>query len=563
MPTPEPTRKTYDYIVVGSGAGGAPLAARLAQAGKRVLVIEAGSNHTACGPLDPGNEISRVPLLHAASTEHEALSWRFFVDHYERLKDGRLPESLPEDPKWHHAEPDKGENETHEGIFYPRAAGLGGCTIHNAMITICGPDSDWDDLADYLGDDSWRANRMRPYFQKLEHNDYLPVPDLTFRTGLHRVLQYVWRMFLWLIGRTPDITGGKHGFHGWLHTSFTDLEIGLRDRQLVKMLKAALWQSKLAGLDRAWTLVGTLLRGRFWQSLDPNHSETQAFSPEGVSLIPVAVHGQGTTIHQNSATPYVMRGRRSSPRELLLETLAAYPDKLEIWTDCLVTRLLFEEDENPVGEARREVQPPQEGGKEDKPPPRVVGVELRRGARLYKAHVRPSSDEGVKDRAYVHEHGEVILCGGTFNTPQLLMLSGIGDPGLLAQVRDAKDTSKKGIPCRVPLSGVGKNLQDRYEVSLVSEMAFDFTLLDGATFTLPEDPLRPDPPLRRWRNEGTGLYTSNGAVLGIFKRSRPELPKPDLFLFGIPSDFRGVRGRIFEAAAAQPVHLGDPQVPLA
>ena len=518
-----PDQDGFDYIIVGSGAGGAPLAARLAQKGKgvRVLVIEAGANHTSRGPLDSGNEISRVPLLHAASTEHEDLSWRFFVDHYKREADGRLPDGIPEDPKWHTPDPSKKENSTHEGIFYPRAAGIGGCTVHNAMITIAGPDSDWDDLADFLGDDSWRSKRMRAYFQRLEHNDYLDTPNTTTRSALGWGLDYVRNGFRWLVGLRPDLTGGQHGFGGWLHTSVTDLSIGLYDKQLVKMLKAALWQSKLSGMDRAWSFVSSFLTGRIRQALDPNHAETQANSPEGVTLIPLAVYGQGTTIHQNSATPYAMRGRRSSPRELLLETLASYPENLVIWTDCLVTKVLLEDVDEGIANIR------------------AVGVELRRGANLYRAHVNPSDSEGELQTVRVRRGGEVILAGGTFNTPQLLMLSGIGDREQLKNVPDPNNSEQKGIPSRVHLPGVGKNLHDRYEVSVVSQMKSDFSLLDDATFQLPAEGQEPDRHLRRWREEGTGLYTSNGAVLGIFKRSRPELPKPDLFLFGIPSQFKG------------------------
>ncbi len=53
---------------------------------------------------------------------------------------------------------------------------------------------------------------------------------------------------------------------------------------------------------------------------------------------------------------------------------------------------------------------------------------------------------------------EVILAGGVINTPQLLMLSGIGDPDDLAQ---------HGIAVRAPLRGVGKNLQDHVSVILI------------------------------------------------------------------------------------------------
>ena len=52
---------------------------------------------------------------------------------------------------------------------------------------------------------------------------------------------------------------------------------------------------------------------------------------------------------------------------------------------------------------------------------------------------------------------EVILCGGAFNSPQLLMLSGIGDPGELKQ---------HGVEVRHALPGVGKNLQDHLDLVL-------------------------------------------------------------------------------------------------
>ena len=64
-------------------------------------------------------------------------------------------------------------------------------------------------------------------------------------------------------------------------------------------------------------------------------------------------------------------------------------------------------------------------------------------------------------------------------------------------------------------------------------------MLDGARFKLPDGATPPDRHLKEWRAEGTGLYTSNGSVLGIFKRSHPDLEQPDLFIFGLPAAFRG------------------------
>ena len=517
----------FDYIIVGSGAGGAPLAARLVlnDPRVRVLVLEAGASHTATDT--PAREVSLVPGFHGLSTEHPALSWEFFVKHYTNPPTGV-------DPKAH---PRGGDPPGREGIFYPRSSGIGGCTVHNALITIAGPDADWEDLADFLGDDTWRADVMRGYFERLERNEYLrppsPVPAGWWRRQ--------WDNLRWIFGFPPDYARGKHGFQGWLHTSFTDFKLGLADRQLKAVLGGALVQARRVGLDRGWTMVRRFLRGDVFESLDPNHAETQANSPEGVVSVPLAVCGKRTTIHQNAETPFVMRGRRSSPREFLLEAQKKHPDRLEIWTDTLVTRVLFETD--PAGG-----------------PPRAIGVEFQKGARLYNATKRysgpaePTPPDGPLDRVFVKPHGEVVLAGGSFNTPQLLMLSGIGDAGhleevagkdhdpLLCTLRDSRSApvpDRDGRAMRINLPGVGCNLQDRYEVSLIAEMRQDFSILSGATFTLPGGGSGPDRHLQEWRTTGTGLYTSNGAVLGIFRRSTPDLDQPDLFIFGVPLPFRG------------------------
>ncbi len=513
----------FDYIIVGSGAGGGPLAARLALNGFRVLLIEAGSSGTAVSPPAASPEVSLVPAFSAVASEDPELSWEFFVKHYDVPPAGQ-------DPKWHM--PGPGQDASREGIFYPRASALGGCTIHNAMITIAGPDSDWDNLADYLDDDSWRSERMRPYFERLERNDYIGKPTPIPTTVWGRIRDSI----KWLFGFDADYTGGKHGFAGWLRTCVTDLEIGLSDSQLIKMIKAALLQSSLAGLERANTLVKDIFRGNIQRDLDPNHALTQARHPEGVVLIPTAICGKSTPIQLDPARPDVRRGRRSSPRELLIEVRQAHPDKLVIMTECLVTRVLFENAETP----------------------RAVGVELLRGARLYRADQAPSSEPGTQERVFVKRGGEVILSGGSFNTPQILMLSGIGEGGQLASIADAAGDPElcclrdgdsgvirdgDGRPRRVHRPGVGRNLQDRYEVTLISEMKEDFSLLKGATFNLPDPTTnaQPDPPLKEWGEKGTGLYSTNGAVLGIFKRSKPDLAQPDLFIFGVPIPFPGYK----------------------
>ena len=75
-PTPGgqgPYLTDYDYIVVGSGPGGAPLAARLGLAGNKVLVIEAGSD------VSPTDWNITVPLFNSKASEDPLISWDFYV----------------------------------------------------------------------------------------------------------------------------------------------------------------------------------------------------------------------------------------------------------------------------------------------------------------------------------------------------------------------------------------------------------------------------------------------------------------------------------------------------
>ncbi|HSQ57290.1 MAG TPA: NAD(P)-binding protein, partial [Gemmata sp.] len=86
-----PETTPIDFIVVGAGAGGAPLAARLVERGYTVLVTEMGPERPA-PPQDAAVftvngkpvtvENTEVPLLHGETTEDERHSLRFFVEHF-------------------------------------------------------------------------------------------------------------------------------------------------------------------------------------------------------------------------------------------------------------------------------------------------------------------------------------------------------------------------------------------------------------------------------------------------------------------------------------------------
>jgi len=523
----DPLTTPIDYIVVGSGAGGAPLAARLARAGMRVLVLEAGVDPGA--PLVPRYTVRAVrreaenerliyscPGLHAASTEpdlHDApdparTCWSFWVRHYPsqaiQARDSKAREDC--------------HNPGEKAVLYPRASALGGCTAHHAMISVYGTDYDWHSIADLTGDDSWAPGRMRAIYERIERA----------RTGvlLGRLLRY-WDWFMQKLdpGRDASV---QRGSRGWLNVQLSDPKLAMGDGALFKMVARTMIE--VEGLDKAgalWRAARLLISGRLFQDLDLNDPDTMRTRPEGVAMVPLAVSPGGV---------------RRGPREWLLETRRLLIEEREkradadpflgavlIATDIFVRRVVFE------------------SGVEGKPP-RAIGVEFSRGRHLYDPG-KQVSESLDPEKYYCYARREILLCGGAFNTPQILMLSGIGDR---EHLRASGVEGMAGIGGNlhtnlfVDLPGVGENLRDRYEISVISEMAEDFSMLDGVKF----DPnATDDPALNNWKAEQTqkprsGLYTTNGAALAILKRSEPRGSKPkdlppDLLLLGFPAAFRG------------------------
>jgi choline dehydrogenase len=430
----------WDYVIVGSGAGGGTLAARLAESGMRVFLLEAGGDVRASDAARLPDDYE-VPGFHAFACENAAMSWNFHVRHFaDETQQAR-------DPKYDAAR---------RGVFYPRAAALGGCTVHNAMIFMPPHDSDWEHIAQLTGDSSWQASRMRRHVQQVEDCHYQPI----------------WRA---LRGLGIDPTG--HGWGGWLRTEKAIPLEALGDAEMLGVVK---------GTARAFvrTLPNPLLSILHWLRGvgDPNAHSRRKRSFEGLCYTPVSTAG-----HQ-----------RTGARERVKQVEGTHKDLLHVELDALVTRVIFDNE----GTAR--------------------GVEYLKGQSLYRAHAACSDASG--EPREVRARREVILCGGAFNTPQLLMLSGIGP---------AAELRSHGIPVRVDLPGVGRNLQDRYEVAVTHRMRRPWRMLDGARFA------RGDPLWRRWSEARSGMYASNGAAIAFIRSSEPPLPEPDIFCMALPTRFEG------------------------
>lgn len=126
-------------------------------------------------------------------------------------------------------------------------------------------------------------------------------------------------------------------------------------------------------------------------------------------------------------------------------------------------------------------------------------------------------DDADGRRQTVRATREVVLCAGAVNTPQLLMLSGIGDH---------KELSEFGIGVVHDAPEVGRNLMDH----LVTPLGFE--VRQGSLFAA-EKPLE----LLNYLLRRRGMLTSNVAEAYGFVRSRPELDHPDIELIWAPAPF--------------------------
>jgi choline dehydrogenase len=168
-------------------------------------------------------------------------------------------------------------------------------------------------------------------------------------------------------------------------------------------------------------------------------------------------------------------GRRASTSTAYLKPAAGRPN-LEILTHAHARRILFEEN-------------------------RATGVEIERFGEVKT----------------ISAAAEIVVCAGAHNSPQILLLSGIGP---------ARELAALGIKPLVDLP-VGENLQEHPAVALVIDTDRDSLFETGD-----------EADWNRYRKGARGPVASNVVEAGGFFRTRPSLPTPDVEIVVLPSMFR-------------------------
>jgi choline dehydrogenase len=209
----------------------------------------------------------------------------------------------------------------------------------------------------------------------------------------------------------------------------------------------------------------------------------QAFF-EAVQQAGYALTSDVNGFRQEGFAPFdrnIHRGRRLSAARAYLHPVMGRPN-LDVTCRALVTKIIFDGT-------------------------RATGVEYRRG--------------GGAPRTV--QAGEVILCGGAINSPQLLQLSGVGSPQLLAGL---------GIGVIADLPGVGENLQDHLEVYVQYASSLPVSVAPALKW-------RNRPMVgARWLFGRTGPGATNHFEGGGFARSNDEVGYPNLMFHFLPIAIR-------------------------
>ena len=193
----------------------------------------------------------------------------------------------------------------------------------------------------------------------------------------------------------------------------------------------------------------------------PYTADMNGYQQEGLGPMDMTVH----------------KGRRWSTAMAYLRPAMKRPS-LKVESRALVTRVLFD-------------------GK------RAVGVEYSQDGKLHR----------------VNAAREVILSGGAINSPQTLLLSGVGP---------AEELKKLGIPVVHDLPGVGQNLQDHIEAYVQVSCKKPITLYSA------QNPLAMLKIGVQWLLTGTGLGATNHFESGGFIRSEAGVKHPDLQYHFLP-----------------------------
>lgn len=308
----------YDFIIVGGGSAGCVVAVNLANAGFKIAIVESSENFNS-------NYYVTTPSLFGNLWGDVTYA----------------PDGCEYSPKWNEWTFPSVSGDEPFIYDYVRAANLGGCASHHAMVAFRGKPEVYDEWAMLLNDPSWAYDNVKLIFDKIEKE--------------------------------------------WLSVTHTESE--LFELQFLQTMTNA---------------------------FDVTYVKDTSECPIGIGFTNFMI---------------TKDGERSNSSLSLLQKYLPHKN-IHLYLNHLVTKIVIEKN-------------------------KTKGVEAILGPYIYKADTLNKTCAEVKDVIRINCKREVILCGGSINSPQLLLLSGIGNE---------EELNKFNIPVIKHLPEVGQHLKDHPEI---------------------------------------------------------------------------------------------------
>ena len=457
-------KKVYDFIIIGSGPAGSCLAKRLSENGKYSVAL-----------LEAGRDDCRVPqLLPETSTANVPQPGEFNWSQYIR---GDIYYMWPLLSRgftgWSFWAKDR-EEEKSRSITYPRGSTWGGSTSVNATIACRNAPYNWDNWAK-LGLTDWSFDNVKEYYKLTENRSQISafgelyynkdVPEGTLGSfseeyyGWNGMVPQIYQSYNkqnpFFLQINEIVTRVLNTEYGFSYPTNIDLDYPPTSHMGGTSLH------NFTSTDQGGHIIPPY-KNNYVDFQEYNYPlygdqgfvvppEFEAFlnnpipviNPEGVNTLPAFTPLQGLNYTQraSAANTYLYSAQKNN--------------NLDIISEALVTKIITKKRHHKI---------------------RVTGVEYLEGWNIYQTGRNPNPATGgfggsSADAKYnalfskkfirkIYAKKEVIVCGGFINSPQILMLSGIGD----------KDELKKfGIKTVKHLPGVGKNYVDNLELFIFWE----------------------------------------------------------------------------------------------
>lgn len=454
-PNPVPIIDTYDFVIVGAGQAGCVLANGLSKDGKySVCLIEAGRDDARLAETLPLPSYANVP-------QPDDFKWGGYI---RTIATVAPLESRGFINEWFFVKQDTDKHS--RSLSYPRVFGWGGCTSHNRMISIRNAPFNWNSW----NLDQWTYDNVKKYYLKVENRSQINNSGfIYYNKDIPNGQQGSFHSDYGINGKVMLLWNVNTQNSPLLYTSNRNVSYLNKDRydEYKIPINVDLDNPDIAH-NGGTSLINYSMTDQYSSLFYPSTSNRISFEEYNFPLYGdlgyvyppelefINLKGKAPTQRSNSSNSYLYPSLDFNKNK----------NNLRVMSETLVTSLITENNENNGNNGIT-----------------IKGVNYIKGWNIYQAGRNLSIERGgyggtpgdakanyleSKITGQVYARKEVILCAGFINTPQIMMLSGIGDKNILDPL---------GIPTVLDLYGVGKSLIDNPEIFPFWETSKNFSIV--------------------------------------------------------------------------------------